>query len=37
METNRYSTTLELEKKLGEQIYNALQGKIVEDMIRKVK
>lgn len=37
METNRYSTTLELEKKLGEQIYNALQGKIVEDVIRKVK
>lgn len=37
METNRYSATLELEKKLGEQIYNALQGKIVEDVIRKVK
>ena len=28
---------LELERQLGEQIYNALQGEIVEEVLRKTK
>lgn len=42
METNksdntRYSTTIELEKQIGKQIYDALQGSIVEDVLHKIK
>ncbi len=32
---SKLNPTLELEKQLGKQIYNALQGEIVEDVLRK--
>lgn len=34
---NRLNPALELERKLGEQIYNALQGSVVEEVLRKTK
>ncbi len=33
----RWVPTIELEKQIGEQIYNALQGTIVEDVLRKTR
>ncbi len=36
-ETDRYSASIEMEKKIGEQIYNALQGSVVEEVLRKTK
>lgn len=33
----RFSASIELEKKIGEQIYNALQGTVVEEVLRKIK
>lgn len=35
--SNRLNPALELEKQLGEQIYNALQGSVVEEVLRKIK
>ncbi len=35
--TNRYSASIELEKQIGEQIYNALQGSVVEAVLRQTK
>lgn len=34
---NRYSASIEMEKQIGEQIYNALQGSVVEEVLRKTK
>ncbi len=34
---NDLSPTLDLEKRLGEQIYTALQGSVVEEVLRKTK
>jgi len=36
-ENNRYSASIEMEKQIGEQIYNALQGSVVEEVLRKTK
>lgn len=36
-ENGRFATTLEFEKQIGEQIYNALQGSVVEEVLRKTK
>lgn len=36
-ETERYSAAIELEKQIGKQIYNALQGSVVEEVLRKTK
>ena len=38
-ETTDYShpLSIELERQIGEQIYNALQGNIVEEMLREIK
>lgn len=36
-EDNRYSAAIELEKQIGEQIYTALQGSVVEEVLRKTK
>ena len=36
-EDNRYSASIEMEKQIGEQIYNALQGSVVEEVLRKTK
>ena len=36
-EDNRYSASIEMEKQIGEQIYNALQGSVVEEVLRKSK
>lgn len=36
-ETGRYSASIEMEKQIGEQIYNALQGSVVEEVLRKAK
>lgn len=33
----RYSAAIELEKQIGKQIYNALQGSVVEEVLRKTK
>lgn len=33
----RYSASIEMEKQIGEQIYNALQGSVVEEVLRKTK
>lgn len=33
----RFSASIELEKQIGEQIYNALQGTVVEEVLRKIK
>ncbi len=35
--SNRWIPSIELEKQIGEQIYNALQGNIVEDVLRKTR
>lgn len=35
--TERYSAAIELEKQIGKQIYNALQGSVVEEVLRKTK
>ncbi len=32
----KYNPSLELEKQIGEQIYNALQGSVVEEVLRKI-
>lgn len=34
---NSLPLSIDLEKQLGEQIYNALQGEIVEDVLREIK
>ena len=34
--SNSLSLSIELEKQIGEQIYNALQGEIVEDVLREI-
>lgn len=34
---NRLNPTLELERQIGEQIYNALQGSVVEEVLHKIK
>ena len=34
---NNFNPSIELEKQLGEQIYNALQGSVVEEVLRKTK
>ena len=34
---DRYSASIEMEKQIGEQIYNALQGSVVEEVLRKTK
>lgn len=34
---NRFSASIEMEKQIGEQIYNALQGSVVEEVLRKTK
>lgn len=34
---NRFPASIEMEKQLGEQIYNALQGSVVEEVLRKMK
>ena len=34
---NRYTASIEMEKQIGEQIYNALQGSVVEEVLRKTK
>ena len=34
---SKLNPTLKLEKQLGEQIYNALQGHVVEDVLRKTR
>lgn len=36
-EAGRYSAAIELEKQIGKQIYNALQGSVVEEVLRKTK
>lgn len=36
-EDSRYSASIEMEKQIGEQIYNALQGSVVEEVLRKTK
>lgn len=36
-ESGRFPATIELEKQIGEQIYNALQGRVVEEVLRKAK
>lgn len=36
-DTERYSAAIELEKQIGKQIYNALQGSVVEEVLRKTK
>lgn len=33
----RFTPTIDMEKQLGEQIYNALQGSVVEEVLRKTK
>lgn len=33
----RYSASIEMERQIGEQIYNALQGSVVEEVLRKTK
>lgn len=35
--TGRFSTSIRMEKQIGEQIYNALQGSVVEEVLRKLK
>lgn len=35
-ESERYSATIEMERQIGEQIYNALQGSVVEEVLRKM-
>ncbi|MBR3830420.1 MAG: M48 family metalloprotease [Muribaculaceae bacterium] len=35
--TKKYAPAIELEKQLAEQIYNALQGSVVEELIKKTK
>lgn len=34
---DRYSASIQMEKQIGEQIYNALQGSVVEEVLRKAK
>lgn len=34
---NRFTPTIELERQIGEQIYKALQGDVVEEVIRKTR
>ncbi len=34
---NNFNPVIELERELGEQIYNALQGSVVEEVLRKTK
>ena len=36
-ENGRFATTLDFEKQIGEQIYNALQGSVVEEVLRTTK
>ncbi|MBQ2807609.1 MAG: M48 family metalloprotease [Bacteroidaceae bacterium] len=36
-DTDRFSAFIEMEKQIGEQIYNALQGSVVEEVLRKTK
>lgn len=35
-ESERYAATIEMERQIGEQIYNALQGSVVEEVLRKM-
>ncbi len=37
IENGRFSPSIELEKQIGEQIYNALQGSVVEEVLKKMK
>ncbi len=34
---NKFNPTIELEQQLGQQIYTALQGAVVEEVLRKTK
>jgi Zn-dependent protease with chaperone function len=34
---DRYSASIQMEKQISEQIYNALQGSVVEEVLRKAK
>ena len=34
---NSHPLSIELERQIGEQIYNALQGNIVEEVLREIK
>ena len=34
---DRYCASIEMEKQIGEQIYNALQGSVVEEVLRKTR
>lgn len=36
-DADRYSASIEMEKQIGEQIYNALQGSVVEEVLNKTK
>ena len=36
-DSDRHSPSLEMEKQIGEQIYNALQGSVVEEVLRKTR
>ena len=36
-DADRYSASIEMEKQIGEQIYNALQGSVVEEVLSKTK
>ena len=33
--SNKLTPSIELERQVGEQIYNALQGTVVEEVLRK--
>ena len=37
MGKRKLNPTIKLEKQIGEQIYNALQGSVVEEVLRKMK
>lgn len=34
---NRFTASIDMERQIGEQIYNALQGSVVEEVLRKTK
>ncbi len=36
-DNTRFTASIELEKQIGKQIYNALQGSVVEEVLRKTK
>ena len=37
VEEGRYSPSIQMEKQIGEQIYNALQGGVVEEVLHKIR